>query len=54
MSGEEEEALPTEHAKLIDTGNGPTVSYEESLLGEFYGKPDEDGVYGKGADDDDG
>lgn len=32
--------------ELKDTGNGPTVSYEEALLRQFYGEPDEDGVYG--------
>lgn len=32
--------------ELRDTVNGPDVSYEEALLREFYGEPDENGVYG--------
>ena len=41
---EEEWAPPTGH-RLRDTGNGPTVSYEEALLRECFGEPDEEGVY---------
>ncbi len=47
---DEDEAPPRlDHPPLRDTGNGPSVSYEEALLEEFYGAPDADGVYGKGA-----
>lgn len=35
--------------KLRDTGNGPTVSYEEALLQQEFGDADDDGVYGKSA-----
>lgn len=45
---EVEEAPPQlDHPALRETGNGPEVSYEEALLQEFYGDPDEDGVYGR-------
>lgn len=45
-----DEAPPQlDHPQLRDTGNGPSVSYEEALLAEFYGPPDGAGVYGKGA-----
>jgi len=37
--------------KLRETGNEANVSYEEALLREEFGEPDEDGVYGKGDDD---
>lgn len=35
-----EEITPSE------ADNGPTVSYEEALLREQFGEPDENGVYG--------
>lgn len=38
-----EEEAPEQ--RLRETGNGPTVSYEEALLREYFGEPDE-GVYG--------
>lgn len=44
----DEELLPPEGHKLRETGNGPTVSYEEALLREYFGEPDGDGVYGRG------
>lgn len=31
--------------RLRETGNGPTISYEEALLLEYFGEPDEEGVY---------
>lgn len=34
-----------DHPKLRETGNGASVSYEEALLREYFGEPDEDGVY---------
>lgn len=49
MAEEEEEVPVLDHPRLKDTGNGPSVSYEEALLRQFYGEPDADGVYGKGA-----
>jgi hypothetical protein len=33
-------------ALLRETGNGPTVSDEESILHAEFGAPDERGVYG--------
>lgn len=41
----EEELLPPDGHKLRETGNGPTVSYEEALLREYFGEPDGEGVY---------
>lgn len=35
-----------DHPVLPETGNGPTVSYEEGALEALYGPPDADGVYG--------
>jgi hypothetical protein len=34
-----------DHPRLRDTGNGVQLSYEEDLLREYFGEPDEDGVY---------
>lgn len=46
MSDDKEEVeVPPE--ALRETGNGPTVSYEETLLRKYFGDPDGDGVYGK-------
>lgn len=36
-----------EEIVLRDTGNGPTVSYEEEALRALYGEPDENGFYGR-------
>jgi hypothetical protein len=34
-----EEAPPQlDHPQLRETGNGPTVSYEDALLAQFYGE----------------
>jgi heat shock protein HslJ len=46
----DDDATPTElsHPRLVDTVNGPDVSYEEAALEALYGPPDEDGIYGKG------
>ena len=41
----EEEPPQLTHPALKDTGNGPTSSYEEALLREYFGD-DVDGVYG--------
>lgn len=42
----EDEAPPQlDHPQLRETGNGPTVSYEEALLEQYFGEPDENGVY---------
>lgn len=44
---QEEEAPPQlDHPVLRDTDNSPTSSYEEALLRQYYGDPDENGVYG--------
>jgi hypothetical protein len=40
-----------DHPPLRDTGNGPDVSYEEDLLREWFGEPDENGVYGAVTDE---
>lgn len=40
----EEEPEVVDH-RLRETGNGPTISYEESLLREYFGDPDDEGVY---------
>jgi hypothetical protein len=45
------EVVRLDHPKLRDTGNGPNVSYEEVLLREYFGEPDENGVYGAVSDD---
>lgn len=31
--------------RLRETGNGPTISYEETLLLEYFGEADGEGVY---------
>lgn len=41
---DDEEPEVVDH-RLRETGNGPTVSYEEALLREYFGEPDEEGVY---------
>ncbi len=47
MADEEETKPPQlDHPPLRDTGNGPTVSYEEALLEQQFGEADDDGVYG--------
>ena len=46
---EAETPAQLDHPRLKDTGNGPSVSYEEAALEALYGPPDADGVYGKGA-----
>ncbi|MFF5973754.1 hypothetical protein ACFY7C_19715 [Streptomyces sp. NPDC012769] len=52
MSDEQEvEEIEVVDHRLRETGNGPTVSYEEALLRKYFGEPDADGVYGKGGDD---
>lgn len=38
---------------LVSTGNGPTVTDEETLLAAEFGDPDSNGVYGLPADDED-
>lgn len=38
--------ISIDHPKLRETGNEPTVSYEEALLREQFGEADDDGVYG--------
>lgn len=43
---EEELDAPRQGHWLTDTGNGPLVSYEEALLKQYFGEPDEKGVYG--------
>lgn len=35
---------PVVDHRLRETGNGPTISYEETLLREYFGEADE-GVY---------
>ncbi|GGR52128.1 hypothetical protein [Streptomyces roseolus] len=41
----QQEEPPVVDHRLRETGNGPTVSYEEGLLREIYGEPDAEGVY---------
>ncbi|MFE6223040.1 hypothetical protein [Streptomyces sp. NPDC057854] len=41
----EADLVPPSGHRLRETGNGATVSYEEALLREIYGEPDENGVY---------
>ncbi|WP_432112879.1 hypothetical protein [Streptomyces sp. S1] len=41
----DEAFAPSTGHRLRETGNGPTVSYEEALLREYFGEPDENGVY---------
>jgi hypothetical protein len=36
---------------LRDTDNSPRTSYEEALLREYFGEPNENGVYGAVDDD---
>lgn len=40
----EEEPEVVDH-RLRETGNGPTISYEEALLQEYFGAADDEGVY---------
>jgi hypothetical protein len=35
-----------DHPALRDTDSTPTSSYEEALLREYFGEPDDNGVYG--------
>ncbi len=44
--GDEEKEQSAPPQTLTDTGNGPSVSYEEALLEQYFGKADEKGVYG--------
>lgn len=44
MPDEKEVMEPLPEVRLRETGNGPTTSYEEALLREYFGEPDE-GVY---------
>ena len=41
----EEVEEPQPEVRLRETGNGPSISYEESLLREYFGEPDDNGVY---------
>ncbi len=45
------EVARLEHPAPRETGNGPNVSYEEDLLRQYFGEPDENGVYGAVSDD---
>lgn len=47
MSEKDEEVVEIPPQTLRETGNGPSISYEEALLRQYFGEPDEDGVYGK-------
>lgn len=38
---------PVVDHRLRETGNGPTISYEEALLLEYFGEAADDGVYGR-------
>lgn len=47
MPDKEQVEIPVlEHPRLRETGNGANVSYEEGVLRQYFGEPDENGVYG--------